>query len=66
MRRLLIIVSSYPAYGDIGPFDATVVPHSYLHCWDCGERLWWGDTETSATVYACRRCLTVTDIRRVA
>lgn len=66
MPELLAIVPPYPEYGDIGEFGATVIPHAYLHCWDCGERLWWGDTETDATIYACRRCQVVTDVRRVA
>lgn len=56
-----------PAWGDIGPFAARIVPHPYLYCggYRCGERLWQGETATGAAIYACRRCRFVCDVRRV-
>ena len=68
MRNMrLAIVLPVPAFGDVGPFEATVVPHPYLHCCGhgCGDRLWQGTTTAGAPIYVCRTCQTVTDSRRV-
>ena len=52
-------------YADRGPFAAVVSRHPYLYCVTCGEPLYEGHTEQHAGFYACCRCKTLVDVRRV-
>ena len=65
-RMLGGLLPAVPDWGDVAPFEATVSPHPYLHCVGCGARLWHGETTTGASVYVCRSCKRVADVRRVA
>lgn len=66
MRRNTVMVTPpAPAYADIGPFEAVVEHHPWLHCWRCGERVHHGTSANGAPLFACMRCKVVCDGRRV-
>lgn len=64
-RRLLGAVIGDRRYGDVGPITATVRPHGYLLCHDCGSRVYVGLTNQKQPLFVCRSCRTITDTRRV-
>lgn len=64
MGMFYVLRPSRP-FGDTGPFEAEVIPHAYLHCWDCGDHPSWGATTRGDMIYCCRSCQVVIDVRRV-
>lgn len=60
------VIGPVVAYAGAGPFEATVAPHWYLHCADCGEQFWQGVTTTGAPILVCRTCRLIADERRIA
>lgn len=60
------VIAPLRSMADLGAFDAVVVLHPWLYCWDCGYRLGMGETVDGATLYACYHCRTVCDTRWVS
>lgn len=64
-RMRLAIIDPMPPYADVGPFEAVLEQHPYLHHDPCGERVYAGRTTTGALIFGCLTCKQIVDARRV-
>lgn len=62
----VILLPKVPAYGDVGPFEATMSVHDYLRCYACGAPILGGRTTRGAIIFGCPVCHVVADVRRIA